>query len=375
MQTPSSPTTPLAAKDQAPGRASSGEPVIRTFPAETRRAPRGWSAWVLGLLGVTAAGLGAGLVWGPSRVPELADLAARASEAGVLPGHLFASGAVLCGLSLLGLYMARVARMILRPGAVEEGLVELGADMAELRNKLYELANEQLHLHSTLNSVRAEVTEHRRKDRSQEAVDALFRLAGSFDTLHAQLDQRMVQSTQGITSTLGELGSLVEASRDYLQDSLEELEQRLVTLERRVTEPEAAPSAPDQADLSQPPTLETPTTETQPAWEPAPPVQPEPEPAPQPPSAGPEESLTGGLGLLDQLDDLGLDEARPVDEAATPEVEPPAFLDLDRPLGALPAEDQDTSASEGTEGAAHDPTRDELIDRLDLDDLGRRPGH
>jgi len=320
---------------------------------------------MLGLLGAGATGLGAALVWGPSRSPELADLAARAADAGVLPGHLFVAGATLAGLSLVGLHLAKVARTLLRPGAVEEGLTEVGADMAELRNKLYEFENEHVHLRATLDSVRAEVTEHRRKDRSQEAADALFRLAGSFDTLHAQLDQRMTQSAQGVTSTLTELGGLVEASRDYLQDSLEELDQRMVALGQRVSERSTPPPpAPTEPERSEPLAVLGP------------------EPLPESESE-PEEPVTRGLGLLDQLDDQGVndtwrdDEGREHMAAAeqTCGADGPQCVELDQPLGVLPSEGEGPSHLERMEDVVRDSTSAEIVEGLDLDHLDSGPSH
>lgn len=277
------------------GAAATDAPPIRTFPTETRRAPLAWSSWLLGMLGLASAAGGVAMVWGPSRAAELADLTERMRAAGIQPGHVFAAAASLCGLSLVGLYVGRVARVLLRPGAIEECLSEVGADMAEFRNKLYEFENDHVHFRTTLDGVQKEVREHRQKDRSQEAVDALFQVAGSLDTLHARFDQRLSETSRGVEQTLSELGGVIESSRDYLQESLEETDQRVEALGRRLEElgesvaalsgtGSATSLAATDADPTEEPRLAAPEEAF--AEEDA------------------EEEPVSDLGLLDDLDDL-----------------------------------------------------------------------
>ncbi len=327
-------------------------PPIRTFPTEVRRAPRNWATLLLGLSGLAALGLGAAVVWGPARSPQAADLATRLGSAGVQSGHLFAAGAALGGLALVSLFLSTVARTLLRPGAVEEALSEVGADLAEFRNKLYEFENDHVFFRTTLEQALKEVREHRQKDRSAEAVDALFRLAGSLDTLHAHLDQRLQESSSVIQSTLTELGSLVEASRDYLQESLEESDQRLVALGQSLHElarPVAGPS------------------------EEAPPVSAAEEclQEEEPPE---DDEGALGLGLLDQLDDLGSDETwcdeEVREEMATLELEQDAQpdavqrIEFEEPLPPLPAvqEEGESSHIERMQDVVRDSTSAQIIE-------------
>lgn len=344
------------------------EPNIRTFPSEPKRAPRPWAAWIVGLAGLAALGVGAACVWGPARSEPLAELGLRLAAASVQPGHLFGAGATLLALALVGMYVGRVARTILTPGAIEDSLTEVGADLAEFRNKLYEFENDHVHFRATLEAVRKEVQEHRARDRSQEAVDALFSMAGSLDTLHARFDQKLTETSREVSATLGELGSLIEASRDYLQDSLEETDQRVAHLAGRVAQ--WTPDTPASASapiVDEPFALEAPTFD---------------EPVPS-------------LGLLDDLDDLTPDESWCDDEVreeiaaiegaqAEPFQEPPhmesaqlslaerpARIELETPVGPLPSElaleAQDPTHMGRMQDVVRDPTSAQIVEGLDFE--------
>ena len=348
------------------------EPSIRTFPNDPKRAPRPWAAWMVGLAGMAALGVGAACVWGPPRSEQLADLSQRLAAASVQPGHLFGTGACLLGLAMVGMYLGRIARTLLKPGAIEDSLTEVGADLAEFRNKLYEFENDHVHFRATLEAVHKEVQEHRARDRSQEAVDALFSMAGSLDTLHARFDQKLTETSREVEGTLSELGSLIEASRDYLQDSIEETDQRVANLAGRVAQwtPDTSASASTPAPalvVEEPFALDEPTFD---------------EPAPS-------------LGLLDDLDDLTPDEswfddevreemaaiegahAEPIPEP--PQVEPvehslaerPARIDLEAPVGPLPAElapeAQDPTQLDRMQDIVRDSTSAQIVEGLDLD--------
>ncbi len=210
--------------------AASTEPKIRTFPSERRRAPVALAATFLILGGLVVLGVGGALALGPDHSPALAWYTRRAADIGVQPDALLSAGCALLAAGMVAFYLRRVAGVMLTPGAVEDALAEVGADMAEFRNKLFEFQNDHIHFHSQIESILCEVREHRSKDRSGEAVEALFRMAGSLDTLHARFDQRIGESERGLRESVSELGSLVEASRDFLQESLEQADQRIETL-------------------------------------------------------------------------------------------------------------------------------------------------
>lgn len=279
---------PSSTQDQPVNQQVSGDPIIRSFPNESRRAPMPWSGVILSLAGLVAIAAGTAMIVGPERSPEIAGYAARLQGSGILAGHLFAAGCALGGLGLLAFYLRKVAATLLAPGAAEDALCEVGADLAEYRNKLYEFENDHLHFRAELEATRKEVREHRDTDRSPEAVDALFHMAGSLDTLHARLDQRMSETSQGLEQTMRELGGLVESSRDYLQESLEQGDEHVQRLTTQVSELAGSLSGSAEDEEQQPEQL----SECE-------------QSCPEEPEQG---SLS--LGLLDQFDDGMQDSAR-----------------------------------------------------------------
>ena len=211
-----------APKTQASRTAATTEPAVRTFPQETRRARSTPGTWlmVIGALGLTAVGLG--ITIGPDYVNELGWYATKASSVGLEGSSFLVGGAVLMGIAMLARQQRLHAQRSLDPGATEEALAEVGADMAEFRNKLYEFQNDHLHFRTEIEAVRHEVHEHRKADKSGEAKDALFRLAASLDTLHAKLDQSLTRACDGLAHSMHDLSELVEASRDFIQESIED---------------------------------------------------------------------------------------------------------------------------------------------------------
>jgi outer membrane murein-binding lipoprotein Lpp len=244
----------------------------------------------LGLAGLSAIAIGVLMVLGPDRSEAAAKYTAKLQGSGVLAGHLLAAGAALGGLGLVAFYMRRVAATLLAPGAVEDAMSEVGADLAEFRNKLYELENDHVHFRTEIDAARREVREHREGDRSQEAVDALFRLAGALDTLHARFDQRLGETSQGVEQSLRELGSLVESSRDYLQESLEQSDEHIGGLSVQLVDLAGRFSGEAYQGAGEPVADQI-----------EPPAEPSIEFGEHAPEASDEQPLS--LGLLDQFDD------------------------------------------------------------------------
>lgn len=212
------------------------EPQIRSFPIDSRRRPSTIPLLTAGLLGLSAVTLAVLSIFGPSRSEALASGKELLDVNGVMTGHLFVAGAVLIGVSLVGRYLASLASALLDRGPVEDALMEVGADLAEFQAKLSEFQADHLHFRTVLDQTKIEIAEHHGKDRSAEAQQALFGIAGSLDTLHAKLEGRMIQTSEAVESTMHQLGGLIEESRDYLQDSLEASDERLIALTAQLLE-------------------------------------------------------------------------------------------------------------------------------------------
>lgn len=213
---------PTSRAQTRPAPGQGGEPKIRTFPTDTRRVRSTPGTWLLLIAATVMVGTGLAVAVGVDSVPGLRWYAERLAQMGISSGSLLISGIVLLGITLVSRYMRVHTATLLTPGATEEALAEVGADMAEFRNKLYEFQNDHMHFRTEIESIRREVQEHRRADASGEAKDALFGLAASLDTLHAKLDQTVSRACDGLARSISELGELVEASRDFLQESVED---------------------------------------------------------------------------------------------------------------------------------------------------------
>jgi len=212
------------------------EVKIRAFPTERRR-PRGTLTtgflFLLALAMIAAGVLGR---FGERIDPSLARVAGDLTGLGLEAGTVFVGGCLLLGVALASRQQRQHVATLLSPGAAEEALTDLGADVAEIRNKLYELGNDQVELRSMIQRGHYAAEEHYRSDRADEIVQGTFRLAGSLDSLHAKLEHRLTEGHSAVLQSVHELASLIEASRDYLQESLEESQNQSTSLGQEMRE-------------------------------------------------------------------------------------------------------------------------------------------
>ncbi|MCP3919561.1 MAG: hypothetical protein GY711_28840 [bacterium] len=198
------------------------EPSVRAFPIEADRARITPTAWVMSLAGLALVVIGAGTLVGTNWLPELTGVDGWLETRNVGADSVVLAGLILFGVGQMARYMRVHANTLLKPGALSNAVQEVGADIAEFREKIYEFQADHIHFRNELEGVRRDVRDASSKDRSSEAHDALFRLAASLDQLHALIDQRIGESTTTVQALIFELSGLVEASRDYLQETLEE---------------------------------------------------------------------------------------------------------------------------------------------------------
>ena len=198
------------------------EVKVRAFPMERRRARHTPTTWLLFALALAMIGAGVLGHFGDRIDPSLARVAGDLAGLGLEAGTVLVGGCVLLGIALSSRHQRLHAATLLAPGAAEEALTDLGADVAEIRNKLYELGNDQVELRNLIRRGHGAAEEHYRANRADEIIQATFRVAGSLDGLHAKFEHRLTEGHAAVLQSVKELGSLIEASRDYLQESLEE---------------------------------------------------------------------------------------------------------------------------------------------------------
>lgn len=198
------------------------DPSIKAFPMENKRARRPLGGILLFLSGGSL--LGSGIILGPAsgRFAALETPLNKLTEFGLQPDILMLGGSLLIGLGLLSRHMRLHIQTLLQRDQSERALTEMGGDLAEFSNRLVEFQADHLHFRTELESMGRNILAHQQNDRSGEAADGLFRLAGSLDQLSARVEGRLNESMAGVGQSLHELGTLVAASRDFLQESVED---------------------------------------------------------------------------------------------------------------------------------------------------------
>lgn len=305
-------------------RGETGEPQVKAFPMENKRARRPVGGLLLFLSG--GALLASGVILGPAKgkVPAVEESLTKLTEMGFEPSALMLGGTLLIALGLIARHIRLHIQTLLQRDQSERALTEMGADLAEFCNRLVEFQADHLHFRSELENIGKRVHAHHSSDRSGEAADGLFRLAASLDQLGARLDAKLNEAVGSMHGGIHEMANLVAASRDYLQESVEDNAEGI----RQIQESTSAM----QSDLQEVQVKTNATMQvvskraSEPVAQLAPaPVAPAPAAAPvhEPEAPEPEvleleesmldESVSRGLGLLDEFDSNG--------ETDRPEVE------------------------------------------------------
>ena len=212
-------------------------------------------------------GGGAAAQFGDWVDPRLSVAASYLDAWGLESGTVFIGGIVMLGLALSSRQQRVHAATILSSGGIDATLSEIGAELTEFRNKLYEFDEDQAEVRGSLRALRQHIVERNSPEHQDKVVQATYQVAGSLDTLHAKLDQRVGEAQENIVHAVDVLSRLVEASRDYLQETLEEGQQAqgsfgaevrhvLSELSRMVSTPIQPQIVVQQAPGAEPPTVE-----------------------------------------------------------------------------------------------------------------------
>lgn len=240
---------------------------IRSFPIKRRRPRVTPGTWLLFGIAVVMLGGGAAAQFGDWVDPRLSVAASYLEAWGLEAGTVFIGGIVMLGLALSSRQQRVHAATILSSGGIDATLSEIGAELTEFRNKLYEFDEDQAEVRGSLRALRQHIVERSSPEHEDKVVQATYQVAGSLDTLHAKLDQRVGEAQENIVHAVDVLSSLVEASRDYLQETLEEGQQVqgsfgaevrhvLSELSRMVSTPIQPQIVVQQAPGAEPPTVE-----------------------------------------------------------------------------------------------------------------------
>ncbi|MFT7678296.1 MAG: hypothetical protein ACI8QC_002282 [Planctomycetota bacterium] len=207
------------------------DPKVKALPIDNKRARRPLGNLLL-LSGGTSL-FASGIFLGPAA--SLAGAAAepleRLTELGLEPNLLMLAGVMLLGLWLVSKHIRLHVQSLMQRDGSERALTEMGADLAEFCNRLVEFQGDHLHFRTELEGMSRQITAHRQGDRSGEAADGLFRMAASFDQLGANMGGQLKESVSSMRHNVDELGGLVAASRDFLQESVEDNGEKIRALQ------------------------------------------------------------------------------------------------------------------------------------------------
>ncbi|MFT4540023.1 MAG: prefoldin subunit 5 [Planctomycetota bacterium] len=241
------------------------DPAAGILAPETPDVRRPIGATLMTLFGIIFAIGGPVLAIGPTYATEIVPVAEMIVGYGVSLDLLMMGGLIMIGLGSLAGYQVRHTRTILEPGLVEHDLEQVDASLREMQSRIKELRDEDTLLRQEMLAVSKMVADLR-DSTSRDAADeknALFRLAASLDQLGERVDHKVEQGTTAVGERIFETTGIIEASRDYLQESIEEMTRELgnyvyEALEGEAPEPGTIPASQPSPSLASRPHIEEP---------------------------------------------------------------------------------------------------------------------
>lgn len=207
------------------------KPRARKHASRPNRPRATPTAMLLFLGGLALMANGVAVTIGPDYVPELSDWARLVQRADVPGAMQLLVGSVLFGLGLIARYQRVHTATLLEPSQAEVSIEEFVAEVADFRLQVQELQHDNIEFRKLIGEVKKEIVDHRQELRTDQSKDALFRLAASLDQLGARIEGRIGEAAAGFQSGFEDITSMVEASRDYLQESLDEVSRRVHALD------------------------------------------------------------------------------------------------------------------------------------------------
>jgi hypothetical protein len=190
-------------------------------PKDWRTPPANPGSLVLMLLGILFACVGVAVAAGAELIEGLEPYLASAARYGVEAGTFFVGGVVLVGLGMVSRYHRSSSKRILQNGPETEAFEDVFTELAGILEHVKGLQAEQTHVRHEIGNVKHQISKQREEAKTGDSKDALFRLAASLDQLGARLDQRIGKASSEVHEGLYELTTIVESSRDFIQDNLE----------------------------------------------------------------------------------------------------------------------------------------------------------
>jgi len=213
-------------------------------PKEWRTPPANPGSLILILGGILFACVGVVMAAGTEFVGALQPYVTMAARYGVEAGTFFVGGAVIIGLGIVSRYQRISSKRLLQDGPTSDALEEVFTELAEILEHVDRLQSEQTHVRHEIGNVKHQVTKQREESKTSDSKDALFRLAASLDQLGARLDQRIGKASSEVHEGLYELTSIVESSRDFIQESLEATTREVRDVADRASRLASAPVQP-----------------------------------------------------------------------------------------------------------------------------------
>ena len=127
---------------------------------------------------------------------------------------------VLFGLGLLLGRQRRLSQALRQTDGLLGSFDTLHSVMGEVAEQVRTVRGDQSTLSASVRAMRTEVAAQTLNNKSAENREAVMRLAGSLDTVHAKLDERIIKAADGIQVSLEEFNSLLEGNTEVILEQL-----------------------------------------------------------------------------------------------------------------------------------------------------------
>ena len=193
--------------------------------SSTKQASTPIGAPLMIILGVLCLAAAPALIYAPTYFPQSAGFVGALGKMGVTVSSFLSYGFVMLGFGTLARYQTLHTRKVLEPGQVQHDLEQVDAALSELKSQIKELSDEQRLTRDVLAKLETAEFDHAqvRVTHHAQTKDAIFRLAGGLNEMSERLSEKFESESDRVKARVKETHSAVDATREYLLDSLEDL--------------------------------------------------------------------------------------------------------------------------------------------------------
>lgn len=193
--------------------------------SSTKQASTPIGAPLMIILGVLCLAAAPALIYAPTYFPQSAAFVGALGKMGVTVSSFLSYGFVMLGFGTLARYQTLHTRKVLEPGQIQHDLEQVDAALSEFKSQIKELSDEQRLTRDVLAKLETAEFDHAqvRVTHHAQTKDAIFRLAGGLNEMSERLSEKFESESDRVKASVKETHSAVDATREFLLDSLEDL--------------------------------------------------------------------------------------------------------------------------------------------------------